>query len=344
MQKDFSNMTTEQLEEILNRDFACFEAGTAPDFDMQTILQISQILAARRKEDLPDTDRMWTDFQNTYQPAQRTSSLYAENDEAEPAPIPIRKKRRYLPFAAAILLICGFAAGSFRYAASNAIFSRSVFSSVFSYQYPATLEKTEPEPPAASETEPSSKPNTSSSSDAPFSSSDAPSTSDAPASSSDAPATSDTPAAPEQPPFIGAPAQPDNPDRPTSDVFSTLQSTLNHYGIYIPLIPNWIPDGYVQSGTVKVSVSGDKTICTSTYASDSGRLIIRITIFPDGVNASSVESTDAQEWYEAGGISHALRDTGGETKALWSVSRCQCSISGPLTFDELKRMIDSIYT
>ena len=47
--------------------------------------------------------------------------------------------------------------------------------------------------------------------------------------------------------------------------------------------------------------------------------------------------------YEAGGITHLLATNAGYPVALWANGPVECAISGDITMDELKQMIDSIY-
>ena len=47
--------------------------------------------------------------------------------------------------------------------------------------------------------------------------------------------------------------------------------------------------------------------------------------------------------YEAGGITHLLTTNAGRPVALWANGPAECCISGDITMEELKQMIDSIY-
>ena len=47
--------------------------------------------------------------------------------------------------------------------------------------------------------------------------------------------------------------------------------------------------------------------------------------------------------YEAGGVTHLLATNVGRPVGLWASGPAECAISGDITMEELKEMIDSIY-
>ncbi len=123
--------------------------------------------------------------------------------------------------------------------------------------------------------------------------------------------------------------------------YGSLQDALEQGEITTPLAPTRFPDGY-QLADIKVEQTPFKKIYTAIYA--NGEKILTITI-RDYSNKSPVyveQSEGLVEDYEVFGIVYYIFADIDLLKAKWLNGSYECSISGDVTIEELKMMIDSI--
>lgn len=132
--------------------------------------------------------------------------------------------------------------------------------------------------------------------------------------------------------------------------YADLQETLTGYGLNRSVVPKWMPEGFVleqlivDSGTVP-----NKIIFAALYSQEENFLVIQIDIYLQCEDGSKDNFGDFQKDegdpipYEAGGITHLLATNAGRPTALWANGPAECAITGDITMDELKQMIDSIY-
>lgn len=124
--------------------------------------------------------------------------------------------------------------------------------------------------------------------------------------------------------------------------YHSLQDALVAYGITAAICPTWIPeDYYIES--IDVIADNGMLMLSAAYESDErGRISIDFTKFQDGGAKITSEIEPNGEIYEKGGITYYLFPNLEQNKCHWSNDGFICVISGNLTFDELKQMIDSI--
>lgn len=122
--RNFKSMSTEELERLLEDDFASDEALLSGD----EILEISSILSERnpKQNEAPSADEMWARFERDYLPgAEENGSFYAElsaSDEQKPAErrkLSFRAKAQARAAIAALVLITVAAVGSIAAQASG---------------------------------------------------------------------------------------------------------------------------------------------------------------------------------------------------------------------------------
>ena len=75
--------------------------------------------------------------------------------------------------------------------------------------------------------------------------------------------------------------------------------------------------------------------------SDRGELLIRATMFPNSWNGRTERNNNGEK-YEKDGVTYYLVTNQGLTKAGWEYGNVSYVISGQITEQELKNMIDSI--
>ena len=121
----------------------------------------------------------------------------------------------------------------------------------------------------------------------------------------------------------------------------TLQEALDIYSITQPLVPSWLPDGYVALDVKTVRTPREISISAS-YANGDRELVIKIrqTV---GAAAQKIEKMEGLiDVYSVNGIEYFLFDNNGVTQAAWVVDEFECLITGNVTMDEMKAIIDSI--
>ena len=133
----------------------------------------------------------------------------------------------------------------------------------------------------------------------------------------------------------------DGPNAGDSREYDSLQQALELTGQDFNSIPTWIPDGYVLE-----RIDIDKTPIQKSYVAlyvKDGRLLnisVRFLIEtdPQGQEANK----DIIETYIADGNEYYIISNNERIGAMWTKDSYECFISGDLTVDEIKQMINSI--
>lgn len=132
-----------------------------------------------------------------------------------------------------------------------------------------------------------------------------------------------------------------NPNSDNTQIFNELQAALDDYEIEVLLVPTWIPDGY-EAGEVRTLDTPVQRTFVATYLNGEDMLKIWIADYlasdPDQIE----QSGDVIEVYEVNGIDYYIISDNDQLRAAWINESFECYISGPLSVEELKVMIDSI--
>lgn len=125
--------------------------------------------------------------------------------------------------------------------------------------------------------------------------------------------------------------------------FSSLQQALDDSDITQNLAPTWIPDDY-SLAEIKVSDTYREIVIFSRYSNTHTNSELSITIrqILHGTPFSIEKSDDLVEIYTVNGIAYYIVSNQNMVCATWVVNEFECVISGNITIDELKAMIDSI--
>jgi len=139
----------------------------------------------------------------------------------------------------------------------------------------------------------------------------------------------------------GAQADASEPDTDDKRQFTSLPQALESKKITIPLVPSWFPDGYALLD-VKVEESPVMRRFLAFYHCDGEEIKIQIKDYI-GTDVQQVERSDGLvETYESMGITYYIFSDYDLLQAVWVHENYECYISGHLTIDEIKMMIDSI--
>lgn len=122
--------------------------------------------------------------------------------------------------------------------------------------------------------------------------------------------------------------------------YHSLEEALDAYDMFPERIPQWIPVDYALYSVDVLDITSLRQ-CSATYMSDRGELLIRATMFPNSWNGRTERNNNGEK-YEKDGVTYYLVTNQGLTKAGWEYGNVSYVISGQITEQELKNMIDSI--
>ena len=123
--------------------------------------------------------------------------------------------------------------------------------------------------------------------------------------------------------------------------FSSLQEALSHLLIDTNLAPSWFPDGY-NLADIEIHESPMQLMILAIYQNKEKMIKIQIKDYV-ATDSEQVEQSDPLiEEYESNGTVYYIFADNANLQAVWIKENYECYISGPLTIDEIRSMIDSI--
>ena len=133
----------------------------------------------------------------------------------------------------------------------------------------------------------------------------------------------------------------DGPRAGDSREYDSLQEALKLTGQEFNLIPTWIPEGYVLE-KIDIDKTPFQKDYIALYVKDEQfyNICVRVYIESDPQRIEANENV-IDTIVTADNEYHILSNN-GLNKVVWSQDSYECSISGDLTIDELKQMINSI--
>lgn len=133
----------------------------------------------------------------------------------------------------------------------------------------------------------------------------------------------------------------EDPEQEYNAELKSLQDALDDHAIAEKLAPTWLPEGYKYKD-LRVVESPRVLNINAIYENNGLELIINIrqTI---GVPAQKIEKNeDLLEIYVIDGIEYYIFSNNTSLQAAWCIGEFECFITGKLTLEEMKEMIDSI--
>ena len=126
--------------------------------------------------------------------------------------------------------------------------------------------------------------------------------------------------------------------------FRSLQEALEHYGVEDPAIPTWIPGQY-SIEKIAIFNSNDTLTISGKYVSGNQELFIRISALFKEAFAFEKDTADEYTLYAAkNGITGILSENLGMKRAVWDTNGYAYSVAGDITEEELKQMLDSVWS
>ncbi len=133
---------------------------------------------------------------------------------------------------------------------------------------------------------------------------------------------------------------------PANNIHLSLQDALNDYGVTEQILPTWFPSGFILEDLYvsPPSTADDKVTFGAFYINGEQSIILTYIYHPSDINESWSYEKDSAEVkeYVVSGQKYYLYQNLDQNCAAWQNENVECSISGDLTLDELKKMIDSI--
>ena len=131
------------------------------------------------------------------------------------------------------------------------------------------------------------------------------------------------------------------PEKENTLELESLLDALDQHMITEKLIPSQLPEGYF-SKDLQVLETPRALNINAVYEKNDEQLIIKIrqTI---GVQAPQTEKNDDfLELYVVDGVEYYIFSNTETINAAWSIGEFECIITGEITLEEMKKMIDSI--
>ena len=131
--------------------------------------------------------------------------------------------------------------------------------------------------------------------------------------------------------------------------YADIREALEDCGLARPVAPRWLPEGFEQIELAAITDFPNELLYQAAYRRGEGTLIFFVAVHlpredgrQDSMGTFQKDEGDPVP-YEAGGVTHMLFTNAGRASAVWVNGPAECALSGDITMDELKQIIDSIY-
>ena len=127
-----------------------------------------------------------------------------------------------------------------------------------------------------------------------------------------------------------------------SPELDALIDAIAAYGLSEKVAPTRLPKGFL-SYELTILPLQSQTIVNALFMDGNEELAIQIAIFDGEAPRSYERDPDNMELYRRNGIEHWIMRNLGKVSVVWDAVNYECMITGDITEDEAKQMIDSIY-
>lgn len=141
--------------------------------------------------------------------------------------------------------------------------------------------------------------------------------------------------------FFSSDTELTEPDHHFAQEYTSLQEALAATDCDFDAIPTWIPDGYILE-TLDIYLNPMQNVYVAQYM--NGKKTLKITVRTYlGIEPEKIEvNEDLVEIYEELGVQYYIFSNNQQHRAVWINDSFECNISGNLSMEELKNMINSI--
>lgn len=123
--------------------------------------------------------------------------------------------------------------------------------------------------------------------------------------------------------------------------YTSLQDALEKSNRDPSIVPTWVPEGYLLDQIIK-DVSPIRESYIAYYCRESNVLQVFVQSFLTTDVKNNEISSGLHEKYTHDGIDYFIISNNEQNKAVWITDSFECSITGNVTVEEIKMMIDSI--
>lgn len=134
---------------------------------------------------------------------------------------------------------------------------------------------------------------------------------------------------------VGEPS-PDNGDKYTS-----LPEVLSKNNIDLRLAPTWIPAGFVIN-KIEEDITPVQEIYRAYYVNDGKELMIRVQNYISTEFQKIEIEEEILDIYSVYGVKYYIFKNIDQIQVMWVNGKYECNISGDISVDQAKKMIDSI--
>lgn len=131
------------------------------------------------------------------------------------------------------------------------------------------------------------------------------------------------------------------PDIENNAELDSLRDALDQYAGLQESMPSWIPEGYICT-SITVKETPKALAISAIYEKDGEQIIIKIRQEFGSPPVQIEKNEDLIEIYTVDGVDYYIFSNYETTQTAWVVGEFECIISGKITLEEMKRIIDSI--
>lgn len=141
--------------------------------------------------------------------------------------------------------------------------------------------------------------------------------------------------------FSNTDSDSNDPSPDDEEEYTSLRDALEDNNRDSDMIPTWLPDGYALEA-IKKDVTPVQEVYIAQYINGKNEITIRIRSYLQGDPEKVEINSDPVEIYEVSGVQYYIFQNVDQMQVAWIFDSYQCNISGDLSTEELKLMIDSI--
>lgn len=117
---------------------------------------------------------------------------------------------------------------------------------------------------------------------------------------------------------------------------------LLKYNISTPLLPTWMPEGY-EFHEIEFMETPTRTVFYIWYINETDEIGMTIAVLSSTPARAYEKDGEDSTIYQKNGVDHYIITNLDETTIVWTVGNIECSIRGPISAEEARNIIDSIY-
>ena len=123
--------------------------------------------------------------------------------------------------------------------------------------------------------------------------------------------------------------------------YSSLQEALEQYQIDTNLLPTSMPDGFSLEEII-IDYNPKQIQCVAIYLNQDRTIKVSIQSFLTDCPEQLEKSEDFYEIYSISNIDYYIFKNNSTTQVAWLSGNYECCISGDISIDEIKQMVNSI--